>query len=100
MIIEVRVHCQIGRNGIFQPYKRVKKKIEIYQDTKTLKRVQEVSSFSGTLLQSGAAAHGRKSANIISEYVRSFCRKGPGNRLFSKIGFSGEFGQKNGIYYT
>jgi hypothetical protein len=50
--------------------------------------------FLGTLLQVGASDNERKDANIISEYVKSFCRKGPENRLFSKSGSSGEFGQK------
>jgi hypothetical protein len=57
-------------------------------------------SFSGTLLQSAAADNERKSANMISYYVRSFCRKGPENRLLSKSGFPWEFGQKVGIYYN
>jgi hypothetical protein len=31
----------------------------------------------------------RKSINVVSEYDKSFCRKGPENRFFSKSGFSG-----------
>jgi hypothetical protein len=44
----------------------------------------EVFSFSETLLQSGATGNVRKSINVISEYDKSFFRKGPEHRLFSK----------------
>jgi hypothetical protein len=40
-------------------------------------------------LQPGATGNVLKSINVISEYDESFCRKGLGNRFFSKSGFSG-----------
>jgi hypothetical protein len=49
----------------------------------------EVFSFSETLLQPGAPGNLLTSINVISEYDKSFCRKGPENRVFSKNGFSG-----------
>jgi hypothetical protein len=52
-------------------------------------RLPEVFAFSETLLQPGATGNVRVSLNVISAYDKSFCRKGPENRLFSKSGFSG-----------
>ena len=47
-------------------------------------RLPEVFAFSETLLQPGATDNVRKSNNVISEYDKRFCRKGPENRLFQK----------------
>jgi hypothetical protein len=61
----------------------------------------EVFSFSETLLQPGATGNVRKSINVISEYDKSFFRKGPENLLFfQKVGFPGNSERIFGIYYN
>jgi hypothetical protein len=52
-------------------------------------RLPEVFSFAETLLQPCATGNAGKNINVISEYDKIFCRKGPENRLFLKSGVSG-----------
>ena len=49
-----------------------------------LYRLPEVFSFSETLLQPGATGNVPNSINVISEYGKRFCRKGPGKPAFFK----------------